>query len=419
MASTPYQRPHLATLRARLEEPPAFMIVVAGPRQVGKTTLVRKALEGHHSTFIATDQPLTRPADPFRGSSPPTGQEPGARPTGKWLVEQWSNARSATLALPPGRHHVLAIDEIQKIPRWSEIVKGLWDEDRANGLPLHVVLLGSSPWLMLKGLSESLAGRYETIRLSHWQYAEMQEAFDVSLDEYIYFGGYPGSARLLSNEARWRQYVYDSLIMPTINNDILQMRRVDKPALLKNLFELGCGAYSAQIISLTKLQGELQDAGNTVTLSHYLHLLSEAGLLTGLQKYAGQEHRKRASAPKLNVHNTALISAQATYTFEQARQDRSYWGRLVESAVGSHLINNKPDNANIYYWRNGPHEVDFVVSHGDTLLAIEVKSGENYRTPKGLQAFAETFRNARPVVIGNGGIALADFLLQPVETLLN
>lgn len=416
---TAYNRPHLTVLQNRLKEPPMFMIVIAGPRQIGKSTLVRTALEEYPSTFVATDQPAATSIDPFNDPGLATSPEPAAKPTGKWIVEQWTRARARAGQLAPGQHHVLAIDEIQKIPRWSEIVKGLWDEDRANALPMHVVLLGSSPWLMQKGLSESLAGRYETIHMSHWTYAEMQEAFDLSLDEYIYFGGYPGSAPLMHNENRWKQYVHGSLIMPSINNDILQMTRVDKPALLKNFFELGCGGYSGQIISLTKLIGQLQDAGNTVTLSHYLELLSQAGLLTGLQKYAGQEHRKRASSPKFNAHNTALISAQGTYTFEQARNDRSYWGRLVESAVGSHLLNNKPSTTGLYYWRNGAHEVDYVLSIGDTILAIEVKSGEEYRSPKGLQVFTNTFPNVRPLIIGNGGIPLSDFLLHPIETLLS
>ena len=234
---------------------------------------------------------------------------------------------------------------------------------------------------MQKGLTESLAGRYEPIHMSHWSYSEMQEAFDFSLDEYIYFGGYPGSASLIRDETRWRQYVRDALIKPNIESDILQMTRVEKPALLKNLFELGCGAYSGQLISLTKLLGQLQDAGNTVTLAHYLDLLSQAGLLTGLQKYAGQELRRRASPPKFNAHNTALISAQAKYTFEQAKNDRTYWGRLVEK-----------------------------------LLAIEVKSGEDYAAPKGLQVFADKFKNVTPMVVGADGVAISDFLLQPVES---
>ena len=205
------------------------------------------------------------------------------------------------------------------------------------------------------------------------------------------------------------------MIRPNIENDILQMTRVDKPALLKNLFELGCGAYSGQLVALTKLLGQLQDAGNTVTLAHYLELLSQAGLLTGLQKYAGQELRKRASAPKFNAHNTALISAQARYTFDQGRRDRTYWGRLVESAVGAHLINNKPDNTTLHYWRESPNEVDFVLAAGDRLLAIEVKSDDDYAAPQGLRLFADQFKNVKPLVIGTQGVPLAEFLLQPVE----
>ena len=409
-----YSRAQLEFLQARLNEPPKFMIVVAGPRQIGKSTLVRQALAGRPSSFEATDQPASPQPDPFSEDVSYIQTEPGAKANAKWLIDHWTQARAKVRSLPSGQCHTLAIDEIQKIPRWSEVVKGLWDADRAQQLPLHIVLLGSSPWLMQKGLTESLAGRYEPLRMSHWTYGEMQDAFDFSLDEYIYFGGYPGAASLIHDETRWRQYVRDSLIKPNIESDILQMTRVEKPALLKNLFELGCGAYSGQLVALTKLLGQLQDAGNTVTLAHYLDLLSQAGLLTGLQKYAGQELRKRASPPKFNAHNTALISAQAQYTFKQARNDRSYWGRLVESAVGTHLINNKPENTTLHYWRESPNEVDFVLAAGDQLLAIEVKSGDDYAPPRGLQVFEEKFKNVKPLVIGTNAVPLAEFLSQPV-----
>jgi predicted AAA+ superfamily ATPase len=417
---TKFYRAQFNVLQSRLAEQPRFMIVVAGPRQVGKSTLVRQALQNYQSTFVATDQPVPPEMDPFGPTAFSVQSQPviGARPGVDWITQQWTQARAKAKALPVGQTYVLAIDEIQKIPRWSEAIKGLWDADRAEQVPLHVVLLGSSPWQMQKGLTESLAGRYEPLPMAHWSYAEMQEAFDFSLDEYVYFGGYPGSASLIRDESRWRQYVRDSLIRPNIENDILQMTRVDKPALLKNLFELGCGAYSGQLISFTKLLGQLQDAGNTVTLAHYLDLLSQAGLLTGLQKYAGQEHRQRSSPPKLNAHNTALISALGNYSFEDAKGDRSYWGRLVESSVGAHLINNKPDDCTLYYWRESPHEVDFVLAKGQKLLAIEVKSGPSFAALKGLSDFTQKFQNAIPLIVGEGGVALQDFLSRPVETWL-
>lgn len=267
---------------------------------------------------------------------------------------------------------------------------------------------------MQKGLTESLAGRYESILMTHWSYPEMQDAFDFSLDEFLYFGGYPGSASLIRDERRWRQYVRGALIHPNIEKDILQMTRVDKPALLKTLFELGC-AYSGQIISYTKLQGQLQNAGNTVTLAHYLNLLSQAGLLTGLPKYAGQKHRQRASSPKLNALNTALISALAGYTFADARNDRSYWGRLVESAVGAHLFNTAVDDCNVQYWRESPDEVDFVLTNGRKLVAIEVKSGANFSPPKGLSVFSGKFQEARELIVGEGGVPLAELLSRPAE----
>lgn len=411
-----FERNQARILRQRLDESPTFIIVVAGPRQIGKSTLVRQVLAERLALFVAADQPLPESPDPFASpfaaSLLTSISLPGAQPTAEWLTLQWTQARAKAKALPEGQRFVLAIDEIQKIPRWSEVVKGLWDADRAAGLDMHVVLLGSSPWLMQRGLTESLAGRCELIRMSHWAYPEMQEAFDFSLDEYLYFGGYPGSANLIRDERRWRDYVRGALIHPNIEKDILQMTRVDKPALLKTLFELGC-AYSGQIISYTKLQGQLQDAGNTVTLAHYLDLLSQAGLLAGLSKYAGQKHRQRASSPKLNALNTALMSALAGYTFAEARNDRSHWGRLVESSVGAHLCNTAFDDCEVQYWRESPDEVDFVLTNGRKLVAIEVKSGAKFATPKGLDIFAGKYNGTRLHIVGEGGIPLTEFLSRP------
>ena len=414
-----FERSQINILKQRLTESPRYMIIVAGPRQVGKSTMVRQALSDFRdcSSFVAVDQPLSEVADPFsmQGSAASVLVRTVSPPNAEWLVQQWTQARARAKQLPEGRCYVLAIDEIQKIPRWSEVVKGLWDVDRAEDLPLHIVMLGSSPWLMQKGLTESLAGRYEPIRLAHWSYEEMQSAFDFSLDEYIYFGGYPGSASLIREESRWRHYVRSALIQPNIEKDILQMTRVDKPALLKALFELGCGAYSGQIIAYDKLRGQLADAGNTTTLAHYLELLSLAGLLSGLSKFAMQAFRKRASSPKLNAHNTALISALAGYTLAEAMGDRSYWGRLVESAVGAHLINTASDGCEVQYWRESPHEVDFVLTNGRKILAIEVKSGAKYAMPKGLAVFAGKFEAARTLIVGEGGIPLPEFLSRPAD----
>ncbi|MHB8809119.1 MAG: ATP-binding protein [Desulfobulbaceae bacterium] len=412
-----FERSQISILRRRLEELPQFMIVIAGPRQVGKTTLVRQALSTYPSTFVAADQPLPEAIDHFGESKSTllTQARAGSLPTAEWLVRQWVQARTKAKLQAKGEYHVLAIDEIQKVPRWPEVVKGLWDADRAENLPLHIILLGSSPWLMQKGLTESLAGRYEPIRMAHWSYVEMQAAFDFSLDEYIYFGGYPGSALLIRDESRWRQYVRSALIHPNIEMDILQMTRVDKPALLKALFELGCGAYSGQIIAFDKLRSQLVDAGNTTTLAHYLQLLSQAGLLTGLPKFAMQAFRKRASSPKLNAHNTALISALAGYTFAEAIGDRSYWGRLVESTVGAHLINTATNDCEVGYWRESPLEVDFVLTNGRKTLAIEVKSAAKYAPPKGLEVFVGRFKEARSLIIGEGGVSLPEFLSHPAD----
>jgi hypothetical protein len=307
------------------------------------------------------------------------------------------------------------LDEVQKLSGWSETVKRLWDEDSRARRPLKVVLLGSAPLLMQQGLTESLAGRFENLHVPHWSYAEMQAAFGFSLEQYLYFGGYPGAAPLVKDPQRWRRYLLDSLIETTIARDVLLMTRVDKPALLRRLFELGC-RYSGQVLSYTKMLGQLQDAGNATTLAHYLELLSGAGMLTGLQKFAGQAVRQRGSSPKLQVLNTALMTAQSGLSPDEARTDREFRGRLVESAVGAHLANAAAGGeCELFYWRERSQEVDFVVRVGRAVIAIEVKSGRAPDAFPGLGAFAEAFKPKRTLLVGGDGISLEEFLTRPVQ----
>lgn len=391
-----FVRSHADTLAARLTEPRRFLQVVAGARQVGKTTLVGQVLSRLEvrNIFVSADEPAV-------GDT-------------AWLAAQWERGRLA--AADGGRAgSVLVLDEVQKIPRWSEAVKRLWDEDSRARRPLKVVLLGSAPLLMQQGLAESLAGRFEVVHLPHWSYAEMRAAFGFSLEDYLYFGGYPGAAPLINDPQRWRRYLLDSLIETTIARDVLLMTRVDKPALLRRLFQLGC-RYSGQILSYTKMLGQLQDAGNTTTLAHYLDLLAGAGMLTGLQKYAGRSVRQRGSSPKLQVLNTALTTAQSGLSPEDARSDREFLGRLVESAVGAHLANAAASGiCELFYWREQSQEVDFVVRAGRTVLAIEVKSGRAPTSFSGLAAFSEAFKPKRTLLVGADGIPLDEFLTRPVE----
>ncbi len=390
-----FRRRQSAVLAARLTEPRRFLQVVAGPRQVGKTTLVEQVLAASElqSIFVSADEPALRDT--------------------AWLAAQWDRAR--LLADKAGKSGaILALDEVQKINGWSETVKRLWDEDSRARRRLRVVLLESAPLLMQQGLTESLAGRFELLRLPHWSFAEMRTAFGFTLDQFLWFGGYPGSAPLITDPARWRRYLLDSLIETTIARDVLLLTRVDKPALLRRLFELGC-RYSGQVLSYTKMLGQLLDAGNTVTLAHYLELLSGAGMLTGLPKYAGTVVHQRGSSPKLQVLNTALLTAQSGLAPEEARADREFMGRLVESAVGAHLANAATEGTcELSWWREGNCEVDFVVKAGRTVVAIEVKSGRAPRALPGLAAFSAAFKPKRALLVGGDGIALEEFLSRPV-----
>jgi predicted AAA+ superfamily ATPase len=390
-----YRRPQAAVLARRLAELRRFIQVVAGPRQVGKTTLVQQVAEGLGAPvrYASADEPTLR------------GPE--------WIAQQWEAAR-LTAREADRRGAVLVLDEIQKIPGWSETVKRLWDEDTRRRVPLKVVLLGSAPLLVARGMAESLAGRFELLHLPHWSFAEMRAAFAFTLNRFLFYGGYPGAASLISEPARWRRYIADSLIETSVSRDVLLLVRVDKPALLRRLFDLAC-RYSGQILSYTRMLGQLQDAGNTTTLAHYLDLLAGAGLVCGLQKFAGDAARSRGSSPKLQVMNTALMTATSGLSFDEARADREFWGRLVESAVGAHLANAAAaGECELFYWRDRNREVDFIVKAGRRLVAIEVKSGRTREMPAGMAAFAAAFKPKRTLLVGGGGIALDEFLAHPV-----
>ena len=310
----------------------------------------------------------------------------------------------------------MALDEIQRIPNWSGIVKGLWDGDRRTGRPLRVIILGSAPWAMLTGMHESLAGRFDPFPVMHWSLGEMQSAFEVTMDEFIFFGGYPGAAIHTREAARWRGYIRHAIMNPVIDRDILSLTRVEKPSLIRALLDLGAD-YSGRVVSYRKLQGQLDDAGNTTTLARYLDLLSDAGLVTGLEKHSAKPHLARRSTPKLCVLNTAIMTAGYALPFEHVKNDGAYWGHLCESAVGAHLCNTLPPDGimKLRYWRDGAREVDFVLVSGRRLVAMEVKSGRRRGRVAGLMAFLDRFPGARPLVVGTGGVPLNDFLSEPAE----
>ena len=391
-----FERAYLKTIKTRVEEQRKFIQAILGPRQVGKTTMITQLLPKLSIPY------LHESADAVSVIS------------AMWLTQVWESVRLRMKASAISEF-VLVIDEIQKIDNWSEIVKQQWDKDTREGTNIKVVLLGSSRLLIQRGLTESLAGRFETFYLGHWSYPEMQEAFGWSIEQYVYFGGYPASALLIEDEGRWKNYIKDSLVETSISKDILMLTRIDKPALLKRLFELGC-LYSGQILSYTKIVGQLQDAGNTTTLANYLRLLSDSGLLGGLEKYAGDIIRKRGSSPKFQVYNNALITSQSGETYENAIISPKLWGRLVESSVGTHLISNSiSERYKLYYWREGNNEVDFILEKGNKVIGLEVKSGIKADNA-GMSVFTEKFHPEKVLLVGTGGVPYDEFLkINPKE----
>ncbi len=392
-----YKRAEYQVITERLKEPRKFIQVVMGARQIGKSTVVKQVLQDldmPYRLFSADNVPATNNA---------------------WISDCWAAARS--LKESRGWESVvLVIDEIQKIANWSEAVKKEWDDDTFHGRNIKVLLLGSSRVLLEKGLSESLAGRFEEIRMSHWCYREMQECFGFSLDQYMFYGGYPGAATLIGDEDRFGQYIQSAIIEATINKDILMDTPISKPALLRQTFELGA-AYSGELLSLNKMLGSLQDAGNTVTLAGYINLLDESGLLCGLQKFSIDMARRRASIPKLQVYNNALKMVYSPLTFEQVILNRKAWGRIFESAIGAYLVNQAfVHRFEVFYWRERDDEVDFVLRKKGAVVAIEVKSNAEKRT-EGLDKFRKLFHPQTAFIVGDGGISAEDFFSMDLRKL--
>lgn len=392
-----FKRPQFKDLASRISENRNKLQAIVGPRQVGKSTLIKQVLQ---ETEI--------PGMMVSADGVPKNNT-------AWIGEMWDTAR-ARMKLGNHREFLLVIDEVHKLDNWSEEVKKQWDADTFNDVNMKVVILGSSRLLLKDGLTESLAGRYELIRMPHWSWPEMREAFGMDLDRYVYFGGYPGSAGFIGDESRWRRYIRDSIIAPAIEQDIMMTKTVYKPGLMRQLFELGC-TYSGKEISLTKLLGQLQDAGNVTTLASYLNTLSEAQLLCSLHKYASDNARKYNSVPKMMVYNTALLSALSGMTFEKVFTAPKQWGRWVESAVGAHILNMAENlDYKVYYWRERDDEVDFVIESNRRCVAVEVKSGSR-PTDRGLSKFAAAFHPVHSLVVGTGGIPLEEFLSWDLRTM--
>lgn len=377
------ERKQVKIIRERLSEPRRTIMALVGPRQVGKTTLIKQALEGAQVpvTYANADGVVR------------SGQE--------WLEDLWERARPTA-----NGSAVLVIDEIQKIADWSETVKKLWDADTWNATELRVIILGSSTILLNKGLRESLAGRFEIIRVMPWSYQEMAEAFGLDLETYAVYGGYPGSMPYVNEPERWFEYMMDSIIEPVILRDIVQLQRVDKPALLRQLLLTGA-QMSAREFSFTKLMGVLTDAGNSTTLANYLDLLEEAGILCGLSKY-GRSVAKKRSSPKLQVFANGMATACGARW--RRGMDPEVRGRCYESLIGAHLRCSVLGTLfSLTWWRNGNNEVDYVLARGEDILAIEVTTSATH-SRRGLDAFKKEFPASKTMLVGADGLPIEEFL---------
>jgi len=391
MLEYPYERPVVMEIVKGLGMKKKLLHIMTGPRQVGKTTAAFQIEAKWNGPVVNASADLPLPPEP------------------EWISSHWARAEyEAKRAGNESSEALLILDEVQKVRGWSEVVKALWDKTCREKLRLQVIILGSSSLLIQKGLSESLAGRFFLYRCTHWTFPEMERAFSWDMDRWLFFGGYPGAAPLIDQENTWSRYVTDSLIETVLAKDVLQLQTVAKPALLRHLFMLSA-VHPAQILSYNKMLGQLQDAGNTTTLAHYLKLLDTAFLISGLELFKGGMHKKRGSSPKLVTWNNGLINALSGDSLRASRSNYSWWGRLVENAVGAHLLNHLSGLPySVYYWRHKGLEIDYVVKTPKQIWGIEVKSGRP-SNPKGVSGFLNMYPEARTMIVGSEGVPLDEF----------
>lgn len=394
-----YERQQLTVLKSRMSELRRRMQIIMGPRQVGKSTLVGQFID-------STDVPF----DFFAADAV-------NRYDTTWIPARWQEARMR-MDLHEDREHILIIDEIQKIIGWSEQVKKEWDADTRNKRNLKVILLGSSRVLLEKGLNESLEGRFEPIRMGYWDWQEMRDAFDFNIEQYIYFGGFPGLASDINDEDRWRDLMESTIITPILTRDILEIEEIRNPALLRQVFELAC-MESARELSLTKMQGTM-NSGTVPTIKNYLNILDQTMTVKPLQKYSPSPIKEKNSVPKMQVYNSAFRNRYGLHTFEEALTDATEWGRQVESAVGAHLANRSQlDGFELLYWRNDKKkECDYILKKGQALVAIEVKSSSADDT-SGYELFKQLYADhiTSAFIVGPEGLPLEDFFCINLKTL--
>lgn len=353
----------LEILNQRMKEAKPLIQIIQGPRQVGKTTLLQQFFDLNNKKtpihFVSGDEIVS--------------------PT--WIKEQWQLASDSK--------KILIIDEVQKIPNWSETIKKLWDSDKTKKKYLKCILTGSSSLNLQKGMSESLTGRFELVNIYHWNYKQSYQLSGISLDNYLKFGGYPGSYKFIKNQKRWVNYLTNSIVETVIGKDILMLAQVKSPALFKQSFYL-LSSYPAQVISYNKLLGQLQDKGNIDLVKYYIELFEGAFLLKTIQKFSYNEHRKKTSSPKI------IMLAPALSTFHRINNLKlEDYGRIFESIVGAELIKN---DLNPTYWAEGDYEVDFIVEYKNRIIAIEVKSGRTKKTAS-LDVFLKKYPTANIIFI--------------------
>ncbi len=393
MSSNGYRLSYLECrelLAKRLGEPaPGRIQLLAGPRQVGKTTLLLGLAgeAGKQAVYAAADAPE-------------------AALPGFW-ERLWSKAED--VAASQGRAVVL-LDEAHLLHDWAARLKGVWDRFRRERIPIHVVATGSSALHVAAGSRESLAGRFERVTLSHWSASSLAQAFGLAPEEaagvVVRMGSYPGAFGLRRDRARWSAYVRDAILEPAMGRDILALAAIRRPALLRQVFGIAASS-PAQIVSLQKIQGQLQERGALETIAHYLGLLEEAFLVAALPKFATSAERRRAAPPKLVTLSNALVAVVDPGGIADARSDPARFGAWVENACLAHAWNA---GQRISYWREEPLEVDGVLEGSWGAWAIEVKTGKlQLADLNGLLEFVRRHPRFRPLaVVDAGARATAD-----------
>jgi len=322
-------------------------VAILGPRQSGKSTLV-KMLAENITPFVYLDL-----------------QD----------YEDLNKLSEPNLFFEANRDAVICLDEIQLVPHLFSVLRSAIDKQRRNG---RFILLGSASQALIQKSSESLAGRIGLIELSPFLVNEVNDQPGYTLQKYWFRGGYPESFLALTDAAStlW----IENFIRTYIERDIPQLG-FQIPALLLRRLLLMCAHNQGQLLNASKL-------GESLGLTHptvrrYIDLLEQTYILRTLQPYEANVKKRLVKSPKVYVRDSGILNRLLLIPDFNSLMGNPVFGSSWEGLVIGNIIENMPGWTPYFYRTATGNEIDLILVRGIKKIAIECKASSAPQLAKG------------------------------------